>query len=91
MTHTYTVVLTRQNDGGYCVSVPALKGCHTEGDSLPEALLMARDAMEGYLSVLIEDGVPIPPDVREVSVDVTDASEVTIYKLTVAEEAAALA
>lgn len=63
MTHSYTVVLSRQSDGGYCASVPALKGCHSEGDSLPEALLMIRDAMEGYLSVLEEDGDPIPGDV----------------------------
>jgi predicted RNase H-like HicB family nuclease len=63
MTHTYTALLSRQADGGTFASVPALKGCHSEGDGLPEALLMIRDSMGGYLSVLEEDGDPIPGDV----------------------------
>jgi predicted RNase H-like HicB family nuclease len=57
---TYTVVLFPDPDGGYVVEVPALPGCVTQGDTLGEALLMAEDAIGGYLSVLLEDGDPIP-------------------------------
>ena len=64
MEATYTVVLMREPDGGYSVSVPALKGCHTQGETLAEALLMAEDAMRLYLEVLEEDGKPIPEDVQ---------------------------
>jgi len=35
---TYTVVLMREEGGGYSVSAPALQGCHTQGDTLAEAL-----------------------------------------------------
>lgn len=83
MEATYTVVLMRQEDGGYCVSVPALKGCHTEGDSVPEAFAMASDAIRAYLHVLVEDGKPIPPDVQSFTVDMEDATEAAIHRLTV--------
>lgn len=87
MKATYTVVLMREEDGGYSVSVPALKGCHTQGDDLPEALWMAQDAIQGYLSVLEEDGDSMPPDVNTVAFDWGDAKEVLVYKVTVQEEA----
>ena len=34
----YTVVLEREEDGGYVVSVPALPGCVSQGDTRAEAL-----------------------------------------------------
>lgn len=80
---TYTVVLYREPDGGYCVSVPALKGCHTQGDTLAESLFMAEDAIRGYLSVLQEDGDPIPPDSPHISLDMDEAQEALVCKLTV--------
>ncbi|NPV53002.1 MAG: type II toxin-antitoxin system HicB family antitoxin [Firmicutes bacterium] len=45
---------------GYCVTFPDLPGCVTEGDSLEEALRMAREALELHLYGLEEDGDPIP-------------------------------
>ena len=57
---TYTIVLLPDSEGGYVVEVPALQGCVTYGHTLSEALLMVEDAIEGYLSVLQEDGDPIP-------------------------------
>jgi len=83
--HTYTVVLMREEDGGYSVSVPALKGCHTQGDTLVEALLMAEDAIRLYLEVLQEDGKPIPPDNPDIKIDMRDTEEALVYKLTIRE------
>jgi predicted RNase H-like HicB family nuclease len=57
---TYTAVLLPDSDGGYVVEVPALPGCVTYGKTLAEALLMAEDAIGGYLAVLQEDGDPLP-------------------------------
>ena len=45
----YTVVLMREPDGRYSVSVPALPGCLTWGEHLPEALRMAQEAIEAYV------------------------------------------
>lgn len=89
MEATYTVVLMRQDDGGYCVSVPALKGCHTEGDTLPEALEMASEAILAYLDGERELGKPVPPpDVRSFTIDIGDAVEASIHRLAVRLEAA---
>ena len=88
MEATYTVVLMREEDGGYSVSVPALKGCHTQGETLAEALLMAEDVIRLYLQVLEEDGKPTPPDTPNVSVDMREATEALVYRLTVREAAA---
>ena len=81
---TYTVVLVRDDEvGGYCVHVPALKGCHTEGDDLPEALRMAAEAIECHLESLHARGQELPADVTVCSVDVSDLREACIYKVTV--------
>jgi antitoxin HicB len=59
----YTVILTRE-ETAYLVNVPALPNIHTYGDSVDEALANAREAIELYLSVLRDEGEPIPADVE---------------------------
>ena len=54
--NNYTIFLESAPEGGYVVHVPALPGLVTEGDTIEEAQKMARDAIEGYLAVLKEDG-----------------------------------
>jgi predicted RNase H-like HicB family nuclease len=83
---TYTVVLVRDDDGGYCVHVPALRGCHTEGDSLAEALEMAKDAILAYMDGEHELGKTMPPDVTEFTLDVGEAQEALVLKVSVMEE-----
>lgn len=47
----FHVVLTEDTvDGGYTVTVPEIPGLVTEGDSVDEAMKMAKDAIETYLS-----------------------------------------
>lgn len=47
----FHVVLTEDPvDGGYVVTVPEIPGLVTEGDSVEEAMRMAKDAIETYLS-----------------------------------------
>jgi antitoxin HicB len=58
--HEFEIVLQPEADGGFSVSVPALPGCHTQGDTREEAVAMAKDAIEGYLEVLTEEGRPLP-------------------------------
>jgi len=45
-TSKYTVVLLADSSGGYTAVVPALPGCVTEGETVEEALEMAKDAIE---------------------------------------------
>lgn len=53
MEFRYKVILeSNEEDGGYTVTVPALPGCITEGDTLENALENVREAIIGYLEVL---------------------------------------
>lgn len=45
----FKVVLEPSVDGGYAVHVPALRGCHTQGETIEEALENAKDAIVTYL------------------------------------------
>lgn len=61
VTRRYTVLLQSDPDeGGYTVTVPALPGCVSEGDTLEEALENAKDAIETLLAYLEEKGRAIP-------------------------------
>jgi predicted RNase H-like HicB family nuclease len=60
----YTVIYEPQPEGGYSVSVPALPGCITEGDTIAEARSMAEDAIRGYCESLLADGLKLPVAAR---------------------------
>lgn len=57
---TYNVQIERDEDGKYVVSVPALKGCFTQGKTFDQALIMAQDAILGFITVLARRGKKIP-------------------------------
>jgi antitoxin HicB len=59
---TYRVVLRKEPEGVYTVLVPSLPGCITYGNTIEEALAMAKEAIEGYIEVLKEEGETIPDD-----------------------------
>ena len=58
--YTYTIVLDPAEEGGFVVTVPALAGCITQGETLDEAREMAAEAIESYLESLRKHGDPIP-------------------------------
>lgn len=63
----YTVVLTPEVDaGGFAVSVPALPGCYSEGESVEQALENIREAIGLHLWGMQRDGDPLPPDVTPI-------------------------
>jgi predicted RNase H-like HicB family nuclease len=51
------VVRAEQESGGYSASIPALPGCHTQGETLEELRANLREAAEGWLAVAHEDGL----------------------------------
>lgn len=58
----YTVIFEPQPEGGYTVTVPALPGCITEGDTLREARKMATEAIQTWCESLVKDGIELPCD-----------------------------
>jgi predicted RNase H-like HicB family nuclease len=61
-TLNYRIRLEKEEEGGYTVIVPALSGCVTFGDTVEEAIAMAKEAIEGYIETLIELGKEVPTD-----------------------------
>ncbi|MGO9386896.1 MAG: type II toxin-antitoxin system HicB family antitoxin [Methanobacterium sp.] len=59
---TYRILLKKEPEGGYTVIIPSLPGCVTYGDSIEEAIEMAKEAIELYIESLKEHGEEIPTE-----------------------------
>jgi len=57
------LVLTPQPEGGYTVTSPALPELVTEGDSAPEALENAKDALAAVIETYNDLGRPLPESI----------------------------
>ncbi len=60
----YRILLRKEPEGGYTVLVPSLPGCVTFGETMDEAIRMAREAVEIYLESLIQHGEAVPSEVE---------------------------
>ena len=58
----YNIVMKREPQGGYTVTVPALPGCVTFGKTIEEAEVMAKDAIEVYIASLEKHREQVPKD-----------------------------
>lgn len=47
----YTAIFEPAEEGGYVVSVPAIPGCATQGETFEEAAVNIKDAIQGCLAV----------------------------------------
>ena len=62
-TYQYTIILQPDPDaGGYTVTVPALPGCVTQGETLEDAIAMAKDAIKLHVESLLADGLSVPQE-----------------------------
>ncbi len=52
MTHTYKLLINKEPEGSYTVTVPALPGCVTFGNNIDHAIEMAKEAIELYIEEL---------------------------------------
>ncbi len=69
----YTVVLEQEEDGGYVISVPALPGCISQGDTRDEAMANIEEAILLYIEHFRERGEAVPREVELASVHVNVA------------------
>ena len=60
LVQTFEVVFLTDVDGGFHVSVPALKGCHSWGATRAEAREHIREAIELWLESAKELGIQVP-------------------------------
>jgi antitoxin HicB len=59
----YTIILDPDpEEGGYTVTVPALPGCITQGETIEQCIERAQEAIAGYIESLKAEGEPIPEE-----------------------------
>jgi antitoxin HicB len=68
---TYRILLNPEPEGGYTVNVPALPGCITYGETVDEAIDMAKEAIELYIESLVEHGEPVPDESNTLEYSIT--------------------
>ena len=54
------VIIYPGEDDYWVVECPTLPGCISQGKTKEEAVQNIREAIEGYVAVLEEDGLPVP-------------------------------
>ena len=62
--YSFAVLYEADPEGGYIASVPALSGCHTQGDTLEEAEMNIKEAIELYVESLAAEKREIPLETR---------------------------
>ncbi|OIN97917.1 hypothetical protein AUJ66_02000 [Candidatus Desantisbacteria bacterium CG1_02_38_46] len=60
------VIIYPGEDGYWVVECPTLPGCISQGKTKEEAIQNIREAIEGYITVLKEDGLSVPEERFEV-------------------------
>jgi predicted RNase H-like HicB family nuclease len=56
------VVLYPGEDGYWVVECPSLHGCISQGKTREEAIANIKEAIEGYILALKEDGLAVPEE-----------------------------
>jgi predicted RNase H-like HicB family nuclease len=56
------VILYPGENGYWVAERPSLPGCISQGNTKEEAVQNIREAIEGYVLALQEDGLPVPPE-----------------------------
>ena len=54
--YNFTVIIEKDEDGFYIGSVPALKGCHTQGKTMDELMKNIKEVIE--LCLEVESDIP---------------------------------
>ena len=60
----FTVVIHRESSGGFWGEVPTLPGCYSQGETVEELMANLREAVQGVLEVMREQGSSPEPDVQ---------------------------
>ena len=61
---TYTVHIEPGEDHGYIAYFPALPGCHTQANTVDEAVIRAKEVLELFLDSMVAHGDALPRESR---------------------------
>jgi antitoxin HicB len=61
----YTIMLDPDpEEGGYTVTVPALPGCITQGETIEQCIERVQEAITDYIESLKAEGEPVPEEIE---------------------------
>jgi antitoxin HicB len=66
----YTIIIEKGRESGYVAYAPSLRGCVSQGKTKAEAVRNIKEAMEAYITALLEDGLPLPTEIGKDTVDI---------------------
>jgi len=55
-------ILYKGEDGYWVAEVPSLPGCISQGKTKEKAIANIKEAIDGYIQALKDDGLPVPPE-----------------------------
>lgn len=59
----YTIIVEYDPEAkAYSVTVPALPGCTSQGDTIEQAIANAKEAIAGHIETLRQIGEPVPEE-----------------------------
>jgi predicted RNase H-like HicB family nuclease len=56
------VLISPGEDGYWVAECPSLPGCISQGKTRDEAISNIKEAIQGYIKALEQDGLPVPPE-----------------------------
>lgn len=60
--HNYTIIIEKEEEGGYHAFCPALPGCHTQGETYDDVLKNIKDEIKLYIESLKAHNEPVPEE-----------------------------
>ncbi|MEW6614470.1 MAG: type II toxin-antitoxin system HicB family antitoxin [Thermodesulfobacteriota bacterium] len=56
------IIIYLGEDGYWVAEYPSLPGCISQGKTKEEAIINIKEAIQGYIKALEEDGLPVPEE-----------------------------
>ena len=56
------IIIYLGEDGYWVAECPSLPGCISQGKTKEEAIINIKEAIQGYIKALEEDGLPVPEE-----------------------------
>lgn len=56
------VIVEAEEEGGYHVTCPNLPGCHSQGETIDEALANIKEAIDLFIEDMVDNGENVPED-----------------------------
>jgi len=56
------VIIYPGEDGYWVAECPSLPGCLSQGETKEEAIANIKEAIQGYVKALEQDGLPVPEE-----------------------------